>query len=98
MMNSLIGYFILYLYATFLRKRLQKRLVQMFPTISEAAVGSMVPSKTAVQTVKLLTHSEETVLVYVVDGEPLFVDNDGFVFPTGQKHNRVLLVNCELLV
>ena len=58
----------------------------MFPTISETAVGSMVPSKTAVQTVKLVTHSEETVLVFVVDGEPLFVDNDGCIFPTGQDN------------
>ena len=56
----------------------------MFPTISETAVGSMVPSKMAVQTVKLVTHSEETVLVFVVDGEPLFVDNDSCIFPTGQ--------------
>ena len=55
----------------------------MFPTISEATVCSMMPTKVAVQTVKLVTHSGETVLVYVVDGEPLFVDNDGFVFPTG---------------
>ena len=67
----------------FYRKRLQRKLVQMFPTISEATVGGMVPSKTAVQTVKLVTHSEETMFVFVVDGEPLFVDNDGFIFPTG---------------
>ena len=68
---------------TFYRKRLQRKLVQMFPTISEATVSSMVPSKLPVQTVKLVTHSEETMLVFVVDGEPLFVDNDGFIFPTG---------------
>lgn len=67
----------------FYRKRLQRKLVQIFPTVSEATAGGMVPSKTTVQTVKLITHSEETMFVFVVDGEPLFVDNDGFIFPTG---------------
>lgn len=58
----------------------------MFPAITEVAVSSMVPSKTAVQTVKLVTHGEEIVLVIVVDGEPLFVESDGLIFPTGQKY------------
>ena len=69
----------------FIRKKLQKKLVQMFPTITEAAVGSMVPTKMAVQTVKLVTHSEQTMLAYLVDGEPLFVDHNGLIFPTGQE-------------
>ena len=55
----------------------------MFPAISEATVGSMVPTKLPVQTIKLVAHSEENMLVYVVDGEPLFVDRDGLIFPTG---------------
>lgn len=61
----------------------------MFPTISEAAVGSMVPSKMAVQSVKLVTHLEQSVIVYVVEGEPLFVDNDGFIFPTGKEYTNL---------
>ncbi|XP_065910424.1 eukaryotic translation initiation factor 2D-like isoform X2 [Dysidea avara] len=64
------------------KKKLQRRLAQMFPMVTDSTISSMVPSKMAVQTVRLVTHSEQIVSVYVVDGEPMFVDNDGFVFPT----------------
>jgi len=66
----------------------------MFPKVADSTISSMVPSKTAVQTVRVMTHSEQTVSIYVVEGEPLFVDNDGFVFPTG-KCCALILHFCD---
>ena len=65
----------------------------MFPMVTDSTISRMVPSKMAVQTVRLVTHSEQVVSVYVVDGEPLFVDSDGFVFPTGKEKWFIHLVS-----
>ena len=65
----------------------------MFPMVTDSTISSMLPSKMAVQTVRLVTHSEQVVSVYVVNGEPLFVDSDGFVFPTGKEKWFIHLVS-----
>ena len=43
----------------------------------------MLHGQCTLTTTRLVTHAESTVAVYVVDGEPLFFNDDGTLYPTG---------------
>ena len=61
-----------------LRKKLRREISSIFPTSEQ-----LLSSKCSLTSTRLVTHAESTVTVYVIDGEPLFFDDDGTLFPTG---------------
>ena len=63
------------------RKKLRRDLSTLFP-----ASEQLVPPKCSLVTARLVTHGGSTVAVFMVDGEPLFFDDDGTIFPTGMYH------------
>lgn len=61
-----------------IRKKLRRDLSTLFP-----ASERLLPPKCSLVTARLVTHGGDTVTVFMVDGEPLFFDDDGTIFPTG---------------
>ena len=64
-----------------IRKKLRRDLSTLFP-----ASERLLPPKCSLVTARLVTHGGDTVTVFMVDGEPLFFDDDGTIFPTGMYH------------
>lgn len=66
----------------FFRKKLRADVNKHFPQIKESDLLELIPNKDAATAVKLVTHSEDLVTVYMVQNTPIFFDLDKTLFPT----------------
>ena len=66
------------MFVALLRKTLRRDVSSIFPDS-----GQLLSPKCTLTATRLVTHAGSTVAIYMVDGEPLFFNDDGTLFPTG---------------
>lgn len=66
----------------FFRKKLRTYLGNQFPQLTAEDLNALVSNKDEMQQSKLYTHSGESVVVYIKDGNPVFFEMENEVFPT----------------
>ena len=86
MNNSANTYFILiYIHVLVQRKRLKGRISLCFPSLSQAVIDELLPSKCVLVSVRVFTHSNSNVIIFTVNGQPLFFEHEGLLCPTGSS-------------
>lgn len=64
------------------RKKLRTDVEQQFPSLTCAQVADLIPNKGDMTQVKVLTHSDENVVVYRVQKNPIFFEMFKVLYPT----------------
>ncbi|GBP91570.1 Eukaryotic translation initiation factor 2D [Eumeta japonica] len=64
------------------KKQLAQRILDNFSTTTEEKVKELVPIKSNASCMRLITHSGDTIAVYVVDGEPIILETADRLCPT----------------
>ena len=79
-------YFVVYCatLACFHRKRLKERLCVRYPSLPHALLDELLPSKCNLSSLQVSPRGiVRNVIVFTVNGEPLFFEYDDFLCPTG---------------
>lgn len=63
-------------------KKLKTRLAQQFKHLDESDLSSLLPLKSKVVTIQIVTHSDEPVIVWTVDKRPMIFELSERLFPT----------------
>ena len=63
-------------------KKLKTRLSLQYKSLSEADLNKLLPSKSAHQSLKVVTHNEEQVTIFTVDKRPMFFEHQERLIPT----------------
>ncbi|KAK7485278.1 hypothetical protein BaRGS_00023529 [Batillaria attramentaria] len=64
------------------RKKLRSDVEQQFPSLTSAKTADLIPNKGDVTLVKIVTHSDDNVLVYCVQKNPVFFELFKSLYPT----------------
>ncbi|XP_071500611.1 eukaryotic translation initiation factor 2D-like [Diadema antillarum] len=64
------------------KRKLKSSVLQQFAEITSEQVELVLPNKAAVTAMKIQTHGEDHVVVYVVEGIPAFFESERFLYPT----------------
>ncbi|KAL3289419.1 hypothetical protein HHI36_022844 [Cryptolaemus montrouzieri] len=64
------------------RKNIKDKIHKQYPILTEEDLNYMLPKKEALNNVKIVTASDETVLVYTIQKRPICFELYGKVFPT----------------
>lgn len=62
-------------------KKLKSRIALQFKSLNETDLSALLP-KAAVQSVKVMTHSEQQITIHTVDKRPMFFELENKIFPT----------------
>lgn len=65
------------------RKKLKRQILSAYPHVQQTLIDKLLPSRVSMATIQLTTHSGASVMVYLVDNEPLFCEDDCGLYPTG---------------
>ena len=68
------------------RKRLKREIASHFPDLFQHQLDGLIPNKSTIATVKVLTHGGTNVTVTVVDKEPIMFESEGVLCPTGKEY------------
>ncbi|XP_064625145.1 eukaryotic translation initiation factor 2D-like [Lineus longissimus] len=64
------------------RKKLRAEIKSQFVDLTEDELRDLVPNKEEMSVMKIFTHSEDNVMVYVLKKNPIFFEVDRVVYPT----------------
>ena len=90
--NMIYALLIKFLYQL-LRKRLRGRICSSYPSISQASLDELLPSKCTVASIRVFTHSNSNVTIFTINDQPLFFDCEDSFCPTGMR--TVVCVSCS---
>jgi hypothetical protein len=68
------------------RKRLRGRIYSSYPSLPQASLDELLPSKYTLASIRVFTHGNSNVTIFIVDDQPLFFDYEDYFCPTGMKN------------
>lgn len=97
MLSFLLRVLIIILLTCLHRRRLKERICSSYPSLSQASLDELLPSKCSLASSRVFTHSNNNVNIFIVNGEPLFFEHEANLCPTGESfHETCTCINIHV--